>query len=268
MIKKLLFILFLFNLSFAFSQDRKTLISGIIKDSLSIVKNANIININTNQGTFSSDNGVFRIFVSENDSLQISSIQHVTKKIVITKSIIQNKSIKITLKSNTYVLDEFDLKRHNLMGRLGVDLKDVPTNKKDSILRDVMDFSNIDMKIVEADDFIDKRVRPPMNNTDPTVGAGLGAGASAIIPFKYSKRLWAKRRELARKKAFPYKILSELGEKFFFEELKIPVEKYFHFLEYCNPLDIEDLHKENKILEVIKIFQKESASYLKIIKKE
>mgnify|MGYP005989960115 FL=1 len=268
MIKKLLLIFLLFKISITFSQQRKTLLSGVVTDSISIVKNANIINLKTNQGTFSSDNGIFRIFVSEGDLLQISSIQHITKKLIITKSIIENKSIKVKLKSNTYVLDEFDLKRHNLVGRLGIDIKDVPTNKKDSILSNAMDFSNIDMSIVESDDFIDKRVRPPMNNTDPTVGAGGTAGASAIIPFKYSERLWALRKKLARKKAFPYKVLSELGEKFFFEKLNIPVENYFHFLEYCNPLGIEDLHKENKILELIKIFQKESIDYLEIIKKE
>jgi hypothetical protein len=70
---------------------------------------------------------------------------------------------------------------------------------------------------------------------------------------------------LAFKKAFPFKILSELGEKFFFDDLKIPIEKYFHFLEYCNPLGIEKLHKEGELLEIIKILRTESVSYLIII---
>ena len=95
-----------------------------------------------------------------------------------------------------------------------------------------------------------------------------GVGASVNISFKYSKRLWALRKKLATQKAFPYKVLSELGEKFFFEKLQIPVENYFHFLEYCNPLGVEKLHAENKLLELIKIFKKESVSYLEIIKKD
>ena len=267
MVKKLLLLFLFFITLTSLSQDKKALISGQVIDSLGIVKNANIINLKTNQGTFSSDDGSFRIFVSVGDSLQISSIQHITKKIKIDKFIYSRKSIKIILKSNIYVLDEFDLKRHNLTGRLGVDIKDVPNNRKDSLLRDVMDFSKINMKIVEADDYIDKRVRPQIVRTDPTM-AFIGAGSKAIIPFKYSERLWALRKKLARKKAFPYKILSELGEKFFFEELKIPIENYFHFLEYCNPLGIEKLHKEKRLLELIKVLQKESSSYLKIIKKE
>lgn len=267
MIKKLLLSFLLISLSFSsFSQARKTLINGKIVDSLGVVKNANVINIKTNQGTFSSNNGGFRIVVSEGDSIRISSVPHITKKIIITKNNLRNKNITITLKANTYVLDEFDLKRHNLTGRLGIDSKNVPRNKKDSLLREVMDFSKVNMKVVEADDYIDKRVRPPIVET--VANSFSGAGASVSMPFKYSERLWALRKKLALNKAFPYIVLSELGEEFFFDKLKIPVDNYFHFLEYCNPLGIENLHKEGEILELIKILQTESISYLKIIEKE
>jgi hypothetical protein len=250
----------------SFSQERSTGKYGKVTASLSVVNNANIIHLKTNQGTFSSDAGEFRIFVSEGDSLRISSVQHITKKIIITKSNLETKKLVLTLKLNTYTLDEFDLKRHNLMGRLGIDSKDIPVNERDSLLTKLMDFSEINMNIVEADDYIDERVRPHLNNVDPTA-AFAGAGTGASIPFKNSERLWALRKKLDRQKAFPYKILSELGENFFFKKLKIPIENYFHFLEYCNPLGIEDLHNQGKLLEVIKILQTESTSYLKIIKK-
>jgi len=266
-LKKLFFISLFTITTYSFSQERNVLITGDLIDSLGIIKNANIINLTTNQGTFSSDNGRFRIFVSKGDSLRISSIQHTTKKIIISKKIIDQKTLKIELKSNTYVLDEFDLKRHYLTGRLGIDIKDVPTNKKDSMLRNIMDFSKVNMKIVESNDYIDERVRPQLVKNPSTMPLS-GVGASVNISFKYSKRLWALRKKLATQKAFPYRVLSELGEKFFFEKLQIPVENYFHFLEYCNPLGVEKLHAENKLLELIKIFKKESVSYLKIIKKD
>ncbi|APZ47651.1 hypothetical protein BW723_15735 [Polaribacter reichenbachii] len=268
MIKKLLlFFLFLGCTLSAYSQKKPKIIIGKITDSLGIVKNANIINLKTNQGTFSSEQGLYRIFASEGDTLRFSSVQHQSKKIVITERIIDAKELNVKLKLTIYTLDEFDLKRHNLMGRLGVDLKDVPNNKKDSLLRSALDFSNIDFS--EVDPRIDANIRakPPENNVDP-ISKFSGAGAAAVMPFKYSERLWALRKELARKKAFPYQILSELGEQFFFDQLKIPIENYFHFLEYCNPLGIEDLHKEGKTLELIKILRAESISYLKIEKKE
>jgi hypothetical protein len=266
MLKKVLLI-FLYLIVFtSFSQERRTLIVGEIVDTLSVVKNANIINLKTNQGTFSSDSGFFRMFVKKGDSLRISSIQHVTNFIVIDKTTINTKTVTVKLIENTVVLDTFELKRNHLSGRLGVDSKSVPANRKDSLLRDLMDFSKINMKVVAPEDHIDK-MKPPINNVDPTAKFA-GAGVSAAIPFKDSARLWALRKKLARKKAFPYEILSELGEKFFFEELKIPIEKYFHFLEYCNSLGIEELHKDKKVLNIIKIFQSESKTYLEIIKND
>ena len=269
MLKKLLLFFFFFAfVSHIIAQEKKQLISGKVSDSLGIVKNANIINLKTKQGTFSSEQGLFRIFVSKGDTLRFSSIQHQSKKVVITAQIFDKREMSVLLKSNIYTLDEFDLKRHNLMGRLGVDSKDVPKDEKDSLLRKVMDFSNVDFS--EIDPTIDaiEKVRPPVVNTMAGSIPMAGGGASVVMPFKNSERLWALRRELAQKKAFPYKILSELGEKFFFDELKIPIENYFHFLEYCNPLNIENLHKEGRILELIKILRTESKSYLKVVKKE
>jgi hypothetical protein len=265
MSKKILLSLFLITHCISiFSQEKNKIISGQVSDSLGIVKNANIINLKTKQGTFSSDEGLFRIFVSEGDSLKVSSVQHIPKMIFITKQLIKGKNIQVLLNSNIYTLDTFELKRHDLSGRLGIDTKAVPNNKKDSLLSKVMDFSNINFK--QKDQTIDGNIRakPPVNNTDPN-SRFVGAGASVTIPFKDSERLWALRRELAQKRAFPFKILSELGEKFFFDELKIPIEKYFHFLEYCNPLGIEKLHKEGELLEIIKILRTESVSYLIII---
>lgn len=269
MLKKLLLTLFLLIfVSNVSAQQKRNLISGKVSDSLGIVKNANIINLKTNQGTFSSDQGLFRIFVSIGDTLSFSSIQHKLKKIVISKKVIANREITVSLKLNVYTLDEFDLKRHDLMGRLTADSKDVPKDTKDSLLRNVMDFSNIDFSEIDPTVDANTKMKAPIVNTMAGAMPMAGGGAAVVMPFKDSERLWALRRELAQKKAFPYKVLSELGEKFFFDELKIPIDKYFHFLEYCNPLGIEDLHKEDRILELIKILRTESISYLKIIKKE
>ena len=266
MVKKLLFFILLTS-SITFSQSKKVLLKGKVIDSIGVVRNANIVNIKSNQGTFTSDLGYFEIYANVGDSLRISSIQHKTKTLVVNSYNYQNKIITIPLELVIYTLEEFELRRNNLSGRLGIDSKSVPKNRKDSLLRAAMDFSNVNMKIVEEDDYIDKRVRPNINNTVPTLNF-VGVGGSAYFAFKYSEKLWKLRRELEIKKAFPYKIMNELGEDFFFKKLKIPVEKYFHFLDYCNPFEIENLHHKGRILEVIKILRRESISYLNIIKKE
>ena len=51
---------------------------GKLKDSSSVVKNANIINLKTNKGTFSNDFGDYKIIVSVGDTLQFTSVQHKT----------------------------------------------------------------------------------------------------------------------------------------------------------------------------------------------
>jgi hypothetical protein len=267
-LKKILFALFIISLSTTiFSQEKRKIITGKVQDSTGVIKNANIINFKTKQGTFSSAQGLFRIFVSKGDSLSVSSVQHSPKIIIVTERIIAQKNIKVMLKAATYTLAEFELKRHNLMGYLGIDSKDVPRNVQDSLLKNIMDFSNVDFSQKDFEiDAIEKE-RPPEVNTMTGI-IPMIAGVAIVIPFQNSAKLWALRKDLAQKKAFPYKILSELGEKFFFDELKIPLDKYFHFLEYCNTLNIETLHKDGKLLEVIKILRTESISYHKIIKKE
>lgn len=269
MIKKLLlFNVILVFTTFSFSQERKKLVVGTVTDSLGVVSNANIINLHTKQGTNSNDEGLFRIFVSKGDSIRISSIQHNIKKIKITAQLFDKGEIAILLKSKTYTLDEVELKRHNLQGKLGIDIKDAPRDTKDSLLRAAMDFSKVNFNA--PDNTLDEiqRAKPPIVNTMEGAMPMAGAGAKIGMPFKHSEKLWALRKKLEQKKNFPYKILSELGDQFFFDELKIPIENYFHFLEYCNPLGIENMHKQGRILEIIKILKTESKTYLKTLEKK
>ena len=209
--KKLLQFFFLFFTIISLSQEKRTLITGKVVDSLGIVKNANIINLKTNQGTFSSDTGHFSIYVAIGDALQISSIQYVTKEITISKKSIENKSLNIKLIPNTYVLDEFELKRNHLMGRLGVDINAVPTDKRDSLLRNVMDFSNVDFK--QKDFRIDEndRANAKVVNTVANSYSGLKMlDYWKSFAFKKIKKTTITRRLLVKIAIGIQKILLEL----------------------------------------------------------
>ncbi|WP_252191142.1 hypothetical protein [Polaribacter sp. Q13] len=218
MVKRLLPLFILFITFTSLSQETKILLSGKVTDSLGAVQNANIINLEKKQGTFSFDDGHFKIYASEGDSLQISTIQYTTRKIIISKEIIDSKTLTIKLKRHTYVLDAFDLKRNNLTGSISIDLKEVPTDRRDSLLQNTLDFSKIDFKIVDTRIDENLRMKPPIVNT--VANSFSGGGGSTSIPFKFKDLIL--KRELNRKKGVPNKILSELGEQFFFEELKIP----------------------------------------------
>jgi hypothetical protein len=270
MAKKILsFFLFFFTL-ITLSQEKKILISSRVLDSLGIVKNANIININTKQGTFSSDSGRFKIFASEGDTLQISTIQHITKTISISKEIIADKALIVRLKPNTYVLDEFELKRNNLIGKLAVDIKNVPFNQKITLLKNNMYFSNVDFSV--KDQRIDENIRAKSKVVNTVANSYSGLNIGGLIGGLFSsnklKKTQLRDKKSDNKKAFQDKILTELGEDFFFKELKIPKDKYFHFLEYCNHFRINKIYNKNNILKIIEIFQEESISYLKTLETE
>ena len=262
-IKNLIFIFFLVGSISTKAQKDNFWLYGKLKDSSSVVKNANIINLKTNKGTFSNDFGDYKIIVSVGDTLQFSSVQHKTVYRIINDFIYRSEVLDVFLTNSTYELDEVVLKTNDLDGFLSLDLKKTPEDKRAEALKKTMDFSNVNMKAVYNGDYIDQRVRPPMNNVDPTaMFAGAGGGVS--IPVKFSERLWALRRDLDFKTNFPKKILSEFGEPFFENDLGIPPEKYYNFLEYCNPLGIEDLYRQNRKMEMILILKRESITYLKI----
>ena len=263
MIKNLVIIFLLVSTISSKAQQDNFWLYGKLKDSSNVVKNANIINLKTKKGTFSNDFGDYKIIVSVGDTLQFTSVQHKTVYRIINDFVYRSEILDVFLTNSTYELDEVVLKTNDLDGFLSLDLKKTPEDKRAEALKKTMDFSNVNMKAVYNGDYIDQRVRPPMNNVDPTaMFAGAGGGVS--IPVKFSERLWALRRDLDFKTNFPKKILSEFGEPFFENDLGIPPEKYYNFLEYCNPLGIEDLYRQNRKMEMILILKRESITYLKI----
>lgn len=262
---KLLFLFCLITISLT-AQKRKPLYGKVI-DSISQVKNAHIINLKTKQATNTNNSGDFKIFAKIGDSLKVTSVGYYNKIYTVNQVSFGFNDLVIFINKRNYLLEQVNIKKTDLLGSLTADTKKTPKDRKAEALEKLMNFSDIDMNAPATDDHIDKNVRPHQVRTDPNMSF-VGAGTTISIPFKHSERLWALRRDLAFKKTFPAKILNELGEDFFFKELKIPVERYYHFLEYCNPLGIENLYLQQKKLEVIKILTEEHVEYLKIIKKQ
>lgn len=234
---------------------------GKLRDSSSVVKNVNVINLKTKKGTFSNDFGDYKIIVSIGDTLQFSSVQHETIYRTVSNFTYQSEILNVFMVAKTYELKEVRLKRNDLDGFLTLDFKKKPNDRKADALKKTMDFSKVDMDAVYNGDYIDQRVRPPLNNVDP-IAMFVGAGVGIHIPFKFSEKLWQLRKNLQFKRDFPDMLLSEFGAFFFESELKIPLEKLYNFLEYCNPLGIEDLFKQNRKLELIAILTEQSANYL------
>ena len=111
--KKLVFFAFLLiTITTVLGQKKSVEILGKVTDSLGVVANAHIVNLQTKIGTFSKDNGSFLIPVQLGDSLSISSVQHQTSFLIVSGFVLKRKKIAIYLKSLVYRLDTFELKKH------------------------------------------------------------------------------------------------------------------------------------------------------------
>lgn len=266
MLKKLPpFLLLVFIYQSSFCQSNRITITGIIKNtSLEAVKDANIVNLSTRKGAVSDDQGNFEISVQQGDWLSISNVQYTSKKIKINEIIIKERKLLIHLFGFINQLKEVEIKKKTT----GILEYDLVKNKKDTLPKvneDYYNFSKMDLSKLD----MGRNMRPTNAQllTDPVANAAGVPIASAGIPDKSSIKLKALRKRISDKVALPNKLKKRLGEHFFFTTLKIPKEKYFHFLQYCEPLGIEQLYKNDKILELISVFKKESINYLKMIEK-
>ncbi|TMM31021.1 hypothetical protein FDT66_03375 [Polaribacter aestuariivivens] len=267
--KTLLLFLFL-NSIFCFSQKKQTFFYGKIIDSTAVVADAHVINLNSKKGTFSNNDGFFKLTATENDSLQISSIGYKTTFIVVKSFNFREKVNFITLVKETYSLNEFTLKRHDLTGVLSLDIKKLPVNRKEKIVKGLvaeireMGFDKISKMPIGNDEIHLAKpnvVRLPNTFQGFGFSFSLGLGNSTVKEQRLAEKL--EESEKTTKE-----IILLLGDNFFSKELKIPKEHQYRFLNYCAFKGTEELYKNNKILKMISIFRKESISFLKTIKND
>ncbi|CAL2103200.1 conserved protein of unknown function [Tenacibaculum sp. 190130A14a] len=252
------------------AQEKRKYFYGTLKTKSVVIANAHIINLKTGQGAFSNDTGNFRILAKVQDSLSISYVGFKTETLIVKPIHFGMQTNNIELTKSSIALDEVEVKKHNFLGILSKDMEQTPEDIAIVKSKGALDFSNIDFKqptIKVIDDFSRKKAPDARKLTDPTAKfAGVGTTIGGLD--KYALELRKQRKEINYKENFPKMLLSEFGSYFFFNELKIPKDNYYHFLEFCNSFNIEGLYKENKVLDVINILRRESKKYLLIINKE
>jgi|TARA_B110000908_G_scaffold168142_1_gene222446 hypothetical protein len=90
------------------SQHRKN-ISGIVLFQNQPLSNVHIMNKNTQIGTISNDNGLFKIPIKENDSLFISHINYKEIFIIVTNKHTSSLNLKIILDEKIEILNEITI---------------------------------------------------------------------------------------------------------------------------------------------------------------
>lgn len=267
--EKKLRLLFFFYLIFqtSFSQEKRVEINGVVLNpSSKALKNSHILNLTTNSGTISNTDGAFTISAKKGDWLQITNIQFHSKKIRIAQNIRKERFLRVYLLPILNQLNEVEIKK-KMRSILSLDRVDKP---KDSINEKMKSMAEYILSIGYENILNMKTGNDERHLQKPTVSPGILAGFKGIgggVPIP-DYGLIAKRKlkkEIRFKENFPVQLKKIFGEHFFLVRLKIPKEKYYHFLEYCNPLGIEELYKSGKHLDILKILLKESKSYLLLI---
>ena len=110
-------------LSFQIGISQSVEISGVVESNIGI-ENINIINKATYTYAITNANGVFKISASLNDTLQFSSMLHKTKYVVVDKSIVLLRVIKVTLEEQVNELREVTV-GNRLTGDLLKDINNV-----------------------------------------------------------------------------------------------------------------------------------------------
>ena len=271
--KKLLSILFfVFIYQVTIAQTKRKTLFGVIYNTVSnTIKNSHIVNLSTNVGTISDDTGSFSLPVKVGDWIRISNIQYQTKKIKLKKGNIAEGKLIIHLIPLTNVLEEAVIEK-KLKGDLASDMlkhqKDTIRERIKSMMEIIMNMSHKEIMNMEigADERHLLKPRNAQFLTDPVTKAAGLPPATIGIPDGAIEAKIGRRKNINFKEQFPIKLLELFGEQFFYKKLKIPKEKYYHFLSYCDPSGIENLFKKDKHLELIKVLIKKGKSYLILLK--
>lgn len=257
------FLLLLLMNGISIAQSNRVLINGTIKNaSLKPIINSHILNLTTGVGTISNKDGEFHIPVKEGDWLQVSNIQFITKKIKIKRGNLKERRLSIYLLPIKNELEEAVIKK-KMKGILSLDRINKEKDTIPKIDKEYYNFSKMDLSIKKIKNLQDKR--DAQYHTDPTMKNVATTIVSVGIPDNSTKKKQARRKFINFKNKFPTLLINKYGHALFLETLKIPKDQIYHFLEYCNQFKIEQLFKDQKHLEVLKILLKQSKSYLLLI---
>ena len=266
--KKLLSIFFfLLFIQLSFSQEKRIEINGIVINQFTKgIINSHIVNLTTNKGTITNDNGKFTIQAKKGDWIQITNIQFINKKIRITNGNFKARFLRVYLLPKTNLLEEVEIKK-KLKGSLTLDR----INKEKDTINDLMNSLVIGIMSIPYEDIMTMKIgKDERHLAKPTAKPGQlpgfkGVGGSALIPYADLKKKRADRKFISFKEKFPLELKKIFGEHFFFERLKIPKDKYYHFIDYCAPLGIEQLFRNKKHLDILKTLLKASKPYLQLL---
>lgn len=249
--KFLISVFLLFFLLNVYGQKEKLIIGDVVNSRNDIVAVV-IKNLNSNKTTITDSNGSFIINVKRNDTIELRSLQYITKKIIVTDSLFTQGRIKIQLDEKVIELDEVALYSNNLTGNLKYDIANLKLDPM--VTAKSLELPNAEVELMthsekllaEADSGKFVELLSKDNNAIITINVDK-------IINRLSGRTSRMRKRLEKETNLKLRdvLLNTFPAHTLIDELKIPKDKLFLFLDYCeaNP-DFFKLIEQKKFLDL------------------
>jgi len=210
------------------------------------ISDVHIINKNTNIGTISIGEGLFKIPVKVGDSIYFSHVNFEEKLIIISKTIISEDNFTIQLSEKTYALDEIRLEKQRSLLYLDPEIR--PNNGPI--------VNAITLRLPYANSSTKKD-----NSIFKIRSGGIISIENLINGLNGNNRRKKILNKVAKEDSELSKIRKYFTDDFFISDLKIKKEYIHQFLSYCiNKGIIATFKRKNKI-ELTELLLKESIEF-------
>lgn len=203
-----------------------------------------IQNISTNRATITDFDGFFQIVANLNDTLIFSAVQFKKKQIIISREILQQRLLKVTMEDGLTELDEVVVTPYSLTGDITKDILIVKTDEV--VTASTLGLPNAyALPITKSERELYAATANPFMSFDPLINAI--TGRTKMLKKRVARNKLYSRTE--RVKEF-------YADSLFRTELKIPETKIDDLLYFCevdaNFQSIVDTHDHLKIWEFIR----------------
>ena len=231
--KGLLSLILLICLStFSAGAQESVLLQGKVEALNPEIEKIHVINLNLEKGAVTNRDGEFQILANENDSLYVSSVQFQNTTILVTKEMIQDKSLVIELRDKMNELAEVMIDDINLSGHLSNDLARISitdVEKKFELQNNLNDFLRKDREM--------NPYESPVANGGIRLDKIAGAVIGKLSKNKEKPKSYTS-RELANKS------IAIVGHEFFKEDLSLDENEICNFVYFC----AEDVHFKRLVI--------------------
>ncbi|MFT4832975.1 MAG: hypothetical protein ACI815_002638 [Psychroserpens sp.] len=209
-----------------------------------------VMNTTTNRATITSMEGFFKIAVSLNDTLVFSAVQFKKKELVVTQSILQAKSLFVTMEDALTELDEVVVRPFYLSGDISKDLESLQIEPV--VTASTLGLPNAYVKMLsKTERELFAATANPLMSFDPLINAITGR-----------TKMLKKRFEIEEKYARTERVRAFYPDSLYTRDLRIPIAKIDDFMYFCEAdkafSGLVDTHDRLKIWS---FFRKKSLVY-------